>query len=59
VGHETGVKGSSGLSDGLSTTAYSVLGLLSVQEWTAYELEQQVMRSLRFISSRARSVVYE
>ncbi len=55
VDDETGVKG----QRGLSTTAYSVLGLLSLREWTAYELEQQTMRSLRFITPRARSVVYE
>jgi DNA-binding PadR family transcriptional regulator len=55
VDDETGVKG----QKGLSTTAYSVLGLLSLREWTAYELERQTMRSLRFITPRARSVVYE
>ena len=55
VDNQTDVKGYSGLS----TTACSVLGLLSLREWTAYEPEQQAMRSLRFISPRARSVVYE
>lgn len=46
-------------SAALSTTGYSVLGLLSLRDWTAYELEQQAARSLRFISPRARSVVYD
>lgn len=53
--NSTGVKGSADLS----LTAYSVLGLLSLRDWTAYDLEQQANRSLRFISPRARSVVYE
>lgn len=43
---------------GLSTTGYAVLSLLSLREWTAYELEQQAKRSLHYISPRARSVVY-
>jgi PadR family transcriptional regulator, regulatory protein AphA len=42
----------------LSVTTYSILGLLGIKDWTAYELEQQAARSLRFISPRARSVVY-
>lgn len=42
----------------LSTTGYAVLGLLTLRDWTAYELEQQAKRSLHYISPRARSVVY-
>jgi PadR family transcriptional regulator AphA len=33
----------------LSATTYSLLGLLAIRSWTAYELTQQVRRSLHFV----------
>jgi DNA-binding PadR family transcriptional regulator len=39
-------------------TGYSVLGLLCLRDLTAYELAQQMRRSMRFASPRADSVVY-
>jgi DNA-binding PadR family transcriptional regulator len=43
----------------LSTTSYSILGLLAVKPWTTHELVQQVDRSLRRIWPRAQSKLYE
>lgn len=43
----------------LSTTAYAVLGLLCLQEWSAYELAQQTQRSMRTWWPRAESRAYE
>jgi DNA-binding PadR family transcriptional regulator len=43
----------------LTTTSYSVLGLLAVRPWTTYELIQQVERSTRRIWPRAQSKLYE
>jgi PadR family transcriptional regulator AphA len=42
----------------MSTTSYAVLGLLCVQPWSAYELTQQMKRSLRFMWPRAESGIY-
>src|SRR6202011_2401771 len=42
----------------LTTTTYAVLGLLCVQPWSAYELTQQMTRSLRFMWPRAESGIY-
>jgi len=42
----------------LTTTGYAILSLLSLRDWSAYELEQQALRSLRFITPRSRSVHY-
>jgi len=42
----------------LSPTSYALLGLLSVQPWTTYELTQQAQRSLRFLYPRAERHLY-
>jgi DNA-binding PadR family transcriptional regulator len=42
----------------MTTTTYAVLGLLCVQPWSAYELTQQMGRSLRFMWPRAESGIY-
>ena len=41
-----------------TTTSYALLGLLSVRPWSAYELAQQMTRSLRYCWQVAPSVVY-
>lgn len=43
----------------LTTTSYAVLGLLSLRSWSAYELAQQMKRSLRFCWPRAERGVYD
>lgn len=43
----------------MTTTSYSVLGLLAVRPWTTYELVHQVERSLRRVWPRAQSKLYE
>lgn len=45
-------------NESLSATGAAVLGLLSVQPWSAYELAKQSRRSLRFVLPRAESVIY-
>ncbi len=42
----------------LTTTSYALLGLLALREWTAYELVEQMRRSLGYIWPRAQSGVY-
>lgn len=42
----------------MTSTTYAVLGLLCVQPWSAYELAQQMTRSLRFMWPRAESGIY-
>ena len=42
----------------LSTTAYCLLGLLSLREWTTYELAEQMRRGVGDLWSAARSMVY-
>lgn len=42
-----------------TTTSYAILCLLAVREWTAYELAQQMDRSVGDMWPRAASVVYE
>jgi DNA-binding PadR family transcriptional regulator len=42
-----------------TTTAYAILCLLAVRDWTAYELAQQMDRSVGNMWPRAASVVYE
>jgi len=44
--------------DDLSTTAYAVLGLLTIKSWTGYELTQQARRSLHHIWPKAESNLY-
>ena len=41
------------------TTAYAILGLLSVQPWSTYELAQQVQRSLNWFWPRAERRLYD
>ena len=44
----------------VTTTAYSMLGLLSLRAWSTYELAQHMLRSnLRAIWPRAESRIYE
>ena len=43
----------------LTSTSYAILGLLAIKPWTAYELAQQMQRSLRHFWPRAESRVYE
>jgi DNA-binding PadR family transcriptional regulator len=43
----------------LTTTSYAILGLLAVKPWSAYELTQQMERSLGHMWPRAASKVYE
>jgi DNA-binding PadR family transcriptional regulator len=43
----------------LTTTSYSILGLLAIKPWTTHELVQQVDRSMRRIWPRAQSKLYE
>lgn len=42
----------------MTTTSFAVLGLLCLQPWSAYELTQQMSRSLRFLWPRAESGIY-
>ena len=44
--------------DVMTSTTHAVLGLLCVQPWSAYELAQQMARSLRFMWPRAESGIY-
>jgi DNA-binding PadR family transcriptional regulator len=43
----------------LTSTSYTILGLLAVKPWTTHELVQQVDRSLRRLWPRAQSKLYE
>jgi DNA-binding PadR family transcriptional regulator len=43
----------------LNTTSYAILSLLAVRSWTAYELAQQMDRSVGTMWPRVQSVVYE
>jgi DNA-binding PadR family transcriptional regulator len=42
----------------LTTTSYAILGLLDLQDWTAYELTQQARRSLAFVWPVSESQLY-
>jgi PadR family transcriptional regulator, regulatory protein AphA len=42
-----------------TTTSYAILCLLAVRDWTAYELAQQMERSVGSMWPRTASVVYE
>src|SRR5687767_1624209 len=46
-------------SKSITTTSYAILGLLSVQPFTTYELAQQMDRALGSFWPRARSKIYE
>jgi DNA-binding PadR family transcriptional regulator len=43
----------------LTTTSYVILGLLSLRNWSTYELAQQMRRSIHFYWPRAESKIYE
>lgn len=43
----------------MTTTSYTILGLLAIKPWTTHELVQQVDRSMRRIWPRAQSKLYE
>jgi PadR family transcriptional regulator AphA len=45
--------------DELTPTSYAILGLLALQDWSTYELAQQMQRSMRLWWPRAESRVYE
>ena len=47
-----------GMSLKPTTTSYALLGLLSVRPWSAYEMAQQMTRSLHYCWQVAPSVVY-
>jgi DNA-binding PadR family transcriptional regulator len=42
----------------LTTTSYVILGLLSLRDWSTYELAQQMGRSIRYYWPRAESHIY-
>jgi PadR family transcriptional regulator AphA len=42
-----------------TTTSYAVLGLLSVRQWSTYELAKQVRRSLRWFWPRTERKIYD
>lgn len=43
----------------LTTTSYAILGLLALRPWSAYELAQQMQRSLRQFWPRAERKIYD
>ena len=43
----------------LPTTSYAILGMLALRPWTAYELTQQLRRSLTHCWPKAESVLYD
>jgi PadR family transcriptional regulator AphA len=43
----------------LPTTSYAILGMLALRPWTAYELTQQLRRSLSYCWPKAESVLYD
>jgi PadR family transcriptional regulator, regulatory protein AphA len=42
----------------MTTSTYAVLGLLTLRSWSAYDLAQQAMRSLRFAWPKSESHLY-
>jgi DNA-binding PadR family transcriptional regulator len=42
----------------LTTTSYALLGLLAIQPWTAYELTQQMRRSMHYLLPKSESLLY-
>lgn len=46
------------MSPELTSTSYAVLSLLGVRAWSAYELAQQMSRSMRWYWPKAESLVY-
>lgn len=45
-------------SSALPTTSYAILGMLALRPWSAYELTQQMRRSLDYCWPKAESVLY-
>src|SRR5215831_13567826 len=43
----------------LTTTSFAILGLLSVQPWSAYELTGQMKRGLRYTWPRTETRTYQ
>jgi PadR family transcriptional regulator AphA len=43
----------------LTTTSYSILGLLALRSWTTYELAKQMERTLHYFWPRAESRLYD
>ena len=43
----------------LPTTAYAILGMLALRPWSAYELTQQMRRSLNYCLPTVESVLYQ
>ncbi len=43
----------------LSTTSYAVLGLLSLRDWTTYELAKQMQRTIDFVWPRGERKLYD
>ena len=43
----------------LTTTSYTLLGLLALRDWTTYELVGQMQRTIRLFWPRAESKIYE
>jgi PadR family transcriptional regulator, regulatory protein AphA len=43
----------------ITTTSYAVLGLLAVQEGTAYQLTKRMLRNYKFVWPRAQSKLFE
>jgi len=46
-------------SSARTTTSYAILGLLSVRDWSTYELAKQVRRSLRWFWPRTERKLYD
>lgn len=42
----------------LTTTSYALLGLLAIRPWTAYELTQQMRRSMHYLWPKSESLLY-
>lgn len=46
------------MAETLTTTSYTILGLLALKPWTTYELAKQMERGFRYIWPRAESKLY-
>ncbi len=46
------------MANGLTTTSYAILGLLSLRSWSTYELAEQMRRALGLFWPRAESGIY-
>ncbi|MEL7207471.1 MAG: PadR family transcriptional regulator, partial [Actinomycetota bacterium] len=47
------------MAKSLTTTSYALLGLLSIQTWSTYELAKQVDRSLGWFWPRTERKIYD